>query len=100
MVKTLPSNARAKTDRLLFGLLQRNSLDESAQQTALGVHRSNHIIHGLEHRLWLMNDQFGPFGHEIELTIGDQRCDLDNDAFPGQGRSSQGRSIRTIHHGN
>ena len=78
------------------GLLEghRRRLDER-QQARLGVHGAHEVVHG-RHRLGgLVDDEVGALGDDLELVVGDEGGDLDDDVAIGlEARSSRGPSRR------
>ena len=51
----------------------------AASRPAPGVHVAHDVVHARERLGRLVHDEVGTFGHDLEVVVGDERRDLDDD---------------------
>ena len=55
----------------------------SSRSPEVGVHLDDDLVHLGELLLGGPDDEIGTFGDDLELVVGDERCDLDDDVAVG-----------------
>ena len=48
------------------------------EQAGLGVHVDHERVHTRQHVVGLVDHEIGPFGDDLEVVVGDDRCNLDD----------------------
>jgi hypothetical protein len=69
-----------EVERRLAGPLEAGGRGgDGLEQPTARVHVAHHRLHGGERLGRLVDHQIGPFGHHLQLVVGDQCGDLDDD---------------------